>query len=109
MSKKTTNKSVKSAKCANYTMLTRPTLTEETNLLIEEIVSSVIREAVNHFMTSRPRSYSDDSRFFYQKSELDTFWRLFKGDPSTLKCDTILDERGGVFCYEIYRVKENRS
>lgn len=77
----------------------------ETNLLIEEVVNSLILEAVKHFETSRPRSYNDDSRYFYKKEELDTFWKLFKGNPKTLRCETILDERGGIFCYEICRIE----
>lgn len=77
----------------------------ETNLLIEEVVNSLILEAVKHFETSRPRSYSDDSRYFYKKEELDAFWKLFKGDPKTLRCEAILDERGGIFCYEICRIE----
>ena len=79
------------------------------NVIIESLVSSVILEAVKHFETSRPRSYEDDSRFFYKESELDMFWKLFKGDPNSLKCTTIFDNMGGVFCYEICRVeRKNR-
>lgn len=75
------------------------------NLIIDEVTNSVILEAVKHFETSRPRSYEDDSRFFYKQSELDIFWKLFKGDPNTLKCNIISDDRGGIFCYEICRIK----
>lgn len=76
-----------------------------TNMMIEDLVNSVILEAVKHFETSRPRSYDDDSRFFYKQSELDAFWKLFKGDPKSLKCTIIPDDRGGVFCYEICRIE----
>lgn len=75
------------------------------NAMIESLVSRVILEAVKHFESSRPRSYDDDSRFFYKQSELDMFWKLFKGDPKTLKCNIIPDDRGGVFCYEICRIE----
>lgn len=75
------------------------------NLIIDEVTNSVILEAVKHFETSRPRSYEDDSRFFYKQSELDIFWKLFKGDPNTLKCNIISDDTGGIFCYEICRIK----
>ena len=75
------------------------------NMVIDEVVNNIILEAVKHFETSRPRSYKDDSRFFYKQSELDMFWKLFKGDPKNLKCETILDDVGGVFCYEIFRVE----
>ena len=75
------------------------------NAMIESLVSRVILEAVKHFESSRPRSYDDDSRFFYKQSELDMFWKLFKGDPKTLKCNIISDDRGGVFCYEICRIE----
>ena len=75
------------------------------NVMIESLVNSVILEAVKHFEASRPRSYDDDSRFFYKQSELDMFWKLFKGDPKTLKCNIIPDDRGGVFCYEICRIE----
>lgn len=79
------------------------------NVMIESLVNSVILEAVKHFEASRPRSYDDDSRFFYKQSELDMFWELFKGDPKTLKCNIISDGKGGVFCYEICRVeRKNR-
>lgn len=76
-----------------------------TNMMIEDLVNSVILEAVKHFETSRPRSYDDDSRFFYKQSEVDTFWKLFKGDPKSLKCITIPNDEGGVFCYEICRIE----
>lgn len=76
-----------------------------TNVVIDEIINGVILEAVKHFETSRPRCYEDDSRFFYKQSELDMFWKLFKGDPKTLKCNIISDDRGGVFCYEICRIE----
>lgn len=76
-----------------------------TNIVIDEIINSVILEAVKHFETSRPRNYEDDSRFFYKQDELDMFWKLFKGDPKTLKCNIIPDDRGGVFCYEICRIE----
>ena len=76
-----------------------------TNTVIDEIVKGIILEAVKHFETSRPRSYEEDSRFFYKQSELDMFWELFKGDPKTLKCNIITDDGGGIFCYEICRVE----
>lgn len=76
-----------------------------TNMVIDEVINSVILEAVKHFETSRPRNYEDDSRFFYKKSELDMFWKLFKGDPKTIKCNTITDDMGGVFCYELCRIE----
>lgn len=76
-----------------------------TNMVVDEIINSIILEAVKHFETSRPRNYEDDSRFFYKQSELDMFWKLFKGDPKTLKCNIIPDDRGGVFCYEICRIE----
>ena len=79
-----------------------------TNMVIDEIINSVILEAVKHFETSRPRSYEDDSRFFYKQSELDMFWKLFSGDPKTLKCNIIPDDRGGVFCYEICRLERKQ-
>ena len=75
------------------------------NMVIDEIINSVILEAVKHFETSRPRNYEDDSRFFYKQSELDKFWELFKGDPKILKCDIILDDMGGILCYEIHRIE----
>ena len=78
---------------------------EYTNAVIDEIVKGVVLEAVKHFETSRPRSYEDDSRFFYKQSELDMFWELFKGDPKTLKCEIIPNDEGGVFCYEISRIE----
>ena len=75
------------------------------NMVIDEVINNVILEAVKHFETSRPRNYEDDSRFFYKQSELDMFWKLFKGNPNTLKCNIIPDDRGGVFCYEICRIE----
>ena len=78
------------------------------NMVIDEVTNNIILEAVKHFGTSRPRSYEDDSRFFYKQSELDMFWKLFKGDPKTLKCNIIPDDRGGVFCYEICRIERHR-
>ena len=75
------------------------------NEMIDEIIHGVVLEAVKHFETSRPRSYEDDSRFFYKQNELDMFWELFKGNPKTLKCNIILDNMGGVFCYEICRIE----
>ena len=79
-----------------------------TNMVIDEIINNVILEAVKHFETSRPRSYEDDSRFFYKQSELDMFWKLFKRDPKTLKCETILDDIGGVLCYEVCRIERKQ-
>ena len=79
-----------------------------TNVIIDEIIKSTILEAVKHFETSRPRCYKDDSRFFYKQSEVDMFWQLFTGDPKTLKCETILDDKGGVFCYEICRIARSK-
>lgn len=79
------------------------------NSVIDEVIKNTILEAAKHFETSRPRSYDDDSRFFYKQSELDMFWELFKGDPKTLKCNIISDDMGGVFCYEICRIeRKNR-
>jgi hypothetical protein len=80
-----------------------------TNMVVDEAIKDTILEAVKHFETSRPRSYEDDSRFFYKQSELDMFWSLFKGDPNNLKCNIIIDDNGGVFCYEICRIeRKNR-
>lgn len=82
---------------------------EEANNIIEEVISSLITEAVRHFELSRPRSYEDDARYFYKKEELDTFWSLFSGNPKNLICNTILDDNGGFYCYEICRVhRDNR-
>ena len=75
------------------------------NIIIDEITNGIVLEAVKHFETSRPRNYNDDSRFFYKKSEVDMFWELFKGNPKSLKCNIISDDRGGVFCYEICRIE----
>ena len=76
-----------------------------TNMMIDEIVNGIVLEAVKHFETSRPRNYEDDSRFFYNKNELELFWELFKGDPKSLKCSIIPNDNGGVFCYEICRIE----
>lgn len=76
-----------------------------TNAIIDEIVKDLILEAVKHFETSRPRSYEDDSRFFYKEHEVDMFWELFKGDRKAIKCNIIKDDNGGVFCYEICRIE----
>ena len=79
------------------------------NMVVDEVIKNAVLEAVKHFETSRPRSYEDDSRFFYKQSELDMFWSLFKGDPNSLKCNIIPDDNGGVFCYEICRIeRKNR-
>ena len=76
-----------------------------TNMVIDEITKNVIMEAVKHFETSRPRCYDDDSRFLYHKEEVEAFWKLFKGDPKTIKCTTVYDDNGGVFCYELCRIE----
>lgn len=71
----------------------------------KEIHDDLIKEAVSHFLKITGHPGNVDSRFFYNKKELNEFWNLYHkngGIDEKLCQRTIIDECGDVFCYEIY-------
>lgn len=75
---------------------------------IEEISKSIIKEAVKHF-SKRHRSnkkedkFDSDQRFFYNRTEFETFKKLNKNPD--VKFEIKYDEKfpDKVFCYIAYR------
>lgn len=79
------------------------------NNFLVEINNDIIREAVKHFTSFRPRSYDEDARYFYNKEELRRFYKEFEeagGDIKTLIQSDVLDDCDEFYCYEI---KRNRA
>ena len=58
----------------NTTMNTTSTLslTEQNNAIITEAVNAVLSEAIEHFNQSRTKRSTDDERYFFKKSEVET-------------------------------------
>lgn len=58
----------------NTTMNTTSTLslTEQNNAIITEAVNAVLSEAIEHFNQRRTKRSTDDERYFFKKSEVET-------------------------------------
>lgn len=86
-----------------------------TNFIVGEHANRAIIEAVRHFTKfSRARvcCSEDDSRFFYNKEDLDKFVDLFNahhGNWEKVKCRVLKNEFNEFFCYEIYREENYRN
>ena len=82
------------------------------NDVIEEMIDSVITEAVTHFLHKKPvkkAQVEDDPRYFYSKSELDRFFSKFnqkrnENNPShQLSVERMLDDNDCFLCFKVYR------
>lgn len=77
----------------------------KTNELVEEVVDSLIQEAINHFnkIKSKVRDAEGDARYFYSDEELA---RFMKGIiyPDKIWVSTVTDDNGGFFAYRIGRI-----
>ena len=73
---------------------------------IEEINSSLVKEAVKHFSTKqfRPADKDDfDERYFYHKEEVDLFFKLNKNPKVKVRIEYEKDRPNQVYCYILYR------
>lgn len=81
------------------------------NAIVEEMIESVILEAVSHFLKKKPikkAQIADDPRYFYNKQELNTFFTLYNAkkaetNSDALLVETLLDDNHEFLCYKVYR------
>ena len=75
--------------------------------IVEEMIGSLILEAVNHFTKfQKPSSLADDARYFYTNNEMKQFFKLFfenEGDITVLRTNRVYDDYGNFLCYEVCR------
>ena len=73
---------------------------------IEEINSSLVKEAVKHFSTKHYRSGNKDDfdeRYFYHKEEVDLFFKLNKNPKVKVRIEYEEKQPNQIYCYILYR------
>lgn len=89
-------------------------LTEQNNAIITEAVYAVLSEAIEHFNQRRTKRSTDDERYFFKKSEVETVLSNLL-HPEWVKVKIEYDVDGITpFCYTmdykvIHRTTRNRK
>ena len=75
---------------------------------VSEMIAAYIDEAVEHFLSQRPRSIKDDGRYFYSKEELISFKEKFTeggGTMADLHIGIVYTSNREFLCFEVCREK----
>ena len=89
-------------------------LTEQNNAIITDAVNAVLAEAIEHFNQRRTKRSTDDERYFFKKSEVETVLSNLL-HPEWVKVKIEYDVDGITpFCYTmdynvIHRTTRNRK
>ena len=88
----------------NYTSTKKcfKTKISEEDEMFSESISLILLEAINHFNSCALRMRGDESRFFFNRKEVELVMNnLFK--PDDIVCQVVTDDCGDFFCYELFR------
>ena len=75
---------------------------------VAEMIEAYIDEAVEHFLSTRPRSIKDDGRYFYSKEELVRFKEKFDKGGGVIKdlhIGIVYTSDKQFLCFEVCRNK----